>query len=123
MANAGHADTSNWGEHVVGILNAYSSKFWWLTVVFFFVGDILTTGIGLHVGGVAEVGPLVGPILDRHGLLAMFPLKLAAVGTCYLLWRVAPEPYAVGVPLGLGTFGVLVTSWNTGVLIVSLVLL
>lgn len=123
MTVGGHTAPSNGAERVVRILDAYTSRFWALTVAFFVVGDVLTTGIGLHVGGVAEVGPLVGPVLARYGLLAMLPLKFAALAVCYALWRLTPRPYAVGVPLGLGSFGVLVTSWNTGVLFVSLVLL
>lgn len=123
MADTGRTVSPSWGGEIVDVLHAYSSRFWLLTVAFFVVGDILTTGIGLQAGGVAEVGPLVGPILDRYGLLAMFPLKFAAIGVCYVLWRMTPDPYAVGVPLGLASFGVLVTSWNTGVLFVSFVLL
>ena len=119
MADTGTGSTRSVDEEVVGILEGFSTEFWAVTVVFFVVGDLLTTGVGLLGGGVAEVGPVVGPILDQYGLLAMFPLKLLAVGACYAIWRVTPAPYAIGVPLGLAMFGVLVTSWNTGVLLVA----
>lgn len=112
-------ESSRRDEEVVEILQYYSPRLWALTLVFFVVGDLLTTWIGLSGGGVAEVGPLVGPLLDQYGLLAMLPLKAVAVGACYLLWRVTPDPYSVGVPLGLGVFGVLVTGWNAGVLVVA----
>ena len=122
MADATSTPTAALDQDTSSILHAHSTAFWKLTILFFVVGDLATTAIGLSGGGVAEVGPLVGPILDRHGLLAMVPLKLLAVGVCYALWRLAPRPHAVGVPLGLACFGVLVTSWNTGVLFVAHVL-
>ena len=119
MSDDRNADSSDLGGQVVAILQTYTTRLWMLTVLFFVLGDLLTTGIGLHNGGVAEVGPLVGPILDRYGLAAMLPLKAAAVAVCYVLWRVTPDPHSVGVPLGLGVFGVLVTGWNTGVILVA----
>ena len=119
MSDIATGPSPTWGDEVVAILHEHTSTFWVLTVMFFVLGDLLTTGIGLKTGGVAEVGPLVGPILERYGLLFMFPLKFVAVAVCYGLWRLAPEPHDIGVPLGLAAFGVLVTSWNTGVLFVS----
>lgn len=112
-------DPSKLDHQIVGILQRYAPELWGVTIVFFVFGDLLTTSVGLLGGGVAEVGPLVGPLLDRFGLLAMIPLKALAVGTCYGLWKVIPEPHSIGVPLGLATFGVLVTGWNTFVLFVA----
>ena len=106
-------------EDVPTILEELTPKLWVVVLVFFVGGDVLTTTIGLINGGAAEVGPVVGPLLQAHGLLFMIPLKLLAVAACFVIWWITPEPHDVGVPLGLAAFGVLVTGWNTGVLIVA----
>jgi len=106
-------------DEIVAVIEAATPELWLLALVFFVGGDLLTTGVGLFTGGVAEVGPVVAPLIEAYGLAAMVPLKLLAVGVCYLLWRVTPAPHAVGVPLGLAVFGVLVTGWNVGVIAVS----
>lgn len=108
------------GEATVELIEATSLELWVVTVLFFVVGDLLTTAVGLLRGGVAEVGPLVAPLIDQHGLAIMLPTKLLAVVACLALWRATPNPYAVGVPLGLAVFGVLVTGWNVGVILASL---
>lgn len=122
MSNAYRGDVEDWDEHIVAILQAFTPELWAATVVFFVGGDLLTTAFGLLNGGVAEVGPVVAPILQAYGLFVMIPLKLLAIAVCFALWRLAPQPHAVGVPLGLAVFGVLVTGWNIGVLIVSMLL-
>ena len=85
---------------------------WWTTFLFFCVGDVLTTHVGLSMYGVVEAGPLVAPVLREHGLVAMVALKGVTVGLFYVVAQVIPEPHAVGVPLGLAIIGVLVTAWN-----------
>ena len=108
------------GEATVALIEATSLELWVVTVLFFVVGDLFTTAVGLLQGGVAEVGPLVAPLISQHGLAIMLPMKLLAVVACLVLWRATPKPYAVGVPLGLAVFGVLVTGWNAGVILASM---
>lgn len=108
------------GAAAVELIHATSVELWVVTVLFFVGGDLVTTAVGLMRGGVAEVGPLVAPLIMEYGLLVMFPMKLLAVGVCFVLWRLTPKPHAVGVPLGLAVFGVLVTGWNVGVILASL---
>lgn len=109
-------------EEIVSLIDGATRELWLLAALFFVGGDLLTTGVGLFAGGVAEVGPVVAPLIETYGLAAMVPLKLLAIGICYLLWRVTPAPHAVGVPLGLAVFGVLVTGWNVAVIAVSILL-
>jgi hypothetical protein len=85
---------------------------WWVTLLFFCVGDVVTTHVGLSMHGVVEAGPLVAPMVREYGLVAMVVLKAATVGLFYGVARAIPEPHAVGVPLGLAIVGVLVTAWN-----------
>lgn len=91
---------------------------WIVAIVFFGIGDLVTTGVGLHLEQVAEVGPVVGDVIVAYGTVAMVGLKLFVFGVGYALWRIVPAPHRVGVPLGLAVLGILVTIWNVGVLAV-----
>ena len=122
MATVQGAGLGDRYDQVVSLLQMFTPELWAATAVFFVVGDLLTTAVGLVHGGAAEAGPVVAPLLEAYGLVAMLPLKVLAVLVCVALWRLSLRPHAVGVPLGLAAFGVLVTGWNLGVLLVTLVL-
>jgi len=94
---------------------------WIASLLFFGIGDLLTTGIGLELLGVAEGNHLIAALVERHGFAALALVKLLVLGGCYALWRWLPRAHRSGVPLGLATLGVLVTGWNTVVLTVALV--
>ena len=89
---------------------------WLLVAVFFVLGDVVTTMIGLGLPGVVERNPAVVALLGAHGVAAMIGLKTLVVGVAYLVYRVAPHPHAVGIPLGFAVIGVAVTGWNLVVL-------
>lgn len=98
-----------------GVLDAVEgnrAKLWLGALVFFVVGDVVTTGVGLSLGPIVEIGPVVGPLLRTYGLGVMLALKAAVLAGCYCLYRCVPRPHDVGVPLGLALLGVLVTGWN-----------
>lgn len=122
MSTAHERTADSWDDHIVDLLVSFTPELWVATFVFFVGGDLLTTAVGLLNGGVAEVGPVVAPVMQEFGLLVMIPLKVLALAACYAIWRLVPAPHAVGVPLGLAVFGVLVTGWNLGVLVVSMLL-
>lgn len=85
---------------------------WLIAIAFFGIGDVVTTAVGLSMAAVHEAGPVTSLFLDQYGLLAMVAVKFAVFGGFYLLWRLAPRHYRVGVPLGLALLGVLVVWWN-----------
>jgi hypothetical protein len=93
---------------------------WLLACVFFGVGDVVTTGIGIGIGGVAESNPLIAPLLQQYGFTALGALKLGMLGGRYLVWRQLSRPHCVGIPLGLTFVGVLVTAWNFHIVILAL---
>jgi hypothetical protein len=105
-------------ESAAAVLARSTPQLWVVAVLFFGVGDIVTTVTGFQSGHVVEVGPLVAPLVERHGAATMVLLKLVVFGVCGALWRLSPPPTRAGVPLGLATLGVLVTGWNVGVLLV-----
>ena len=90
---------------------------WVAGVLFFGVGDLLTTVVGLQVGGVTERNVVPALLIGQYGLAGMIGLKLFAFGGCYALWRVVGRPHRLGVPLGLALLGVVVTFWNLRVLL------
>lgn len=92
---------------------------WSLAVAFFIVGDLVTTSVGVSSGQIAEVGPLGDPIVSRYGLPGMVALKLVVVCLSYLAWRIVPAPDRIGIPLGLLLVGVLVTFWNSFVVLIT----
>ena len=93
---------------------------WLFVAVFFVVGDVVTTVVGLRLPGVVERNPAVVALLGEHGFAAMVALKALVVSVAYLVYRVAPHPHAVGIPLGFAAIGVAVTGWNLVVLATAL---
>lgn len=93
---------------------------WLMACVFFVVGDVVTTSIGVGMGGVVESNPLVAPLLQQYGFGALGAVKLGMLGGCYLVWRQLSRPHCVGIPLGLAVVGVSVTVWNLHVVILAL---
>lgn len=96
------------------------SQIWLLAVLFFGVGDVVTTGLGIGMLGVTEAGPVTAPLVRQYGLGVLPVLKVAVFGAGYLLWKTVPRPHCVGVPLGLTVVGISATGWNLHVLVVAL---
>lgn len=92
---------------------------WGAVVLFFGVGDVVTTGAGLASGVAAEAGPVVARAIAHLGLPGMVLLKAAVIGIAYLAWRLLPEPEAATVPLAFATVGVAVTAWNLQLLLAA----
>lgn len=93
------------------------ASLWHVAVLFYGVGDVLTTSIGLQLVNVVEAGPFTSQIIQQYGLLAMVSVKLASFAALYAVWRIAPRPHRTGVPLGLSLTGVFVTVWNCLILL------
>lgn len=104
-------------DEVVQELSGLIPHLWAIAIVFFGIGDLLTTIAGLHFERVIEVGPIAAILYEHFGLASLGLLKLATFGFLFLVWRLIPAPHDVGVPLGLATLGVLVTGWNLSVII------
>ena len=103
----------------IDYLTDLSPHLWAIGIVFFGVGDLATTLVGLHLQRAVEVGVLASVAYEHYGLGAMVPLKAATLAFVYLVWRMVPEPHNIGAPLGIAVLGVLVTLWNSSVLVAS----
>jgi hypothetical protein len=105
------------GEGTVAILDGATAELWTIALLGFGLGDVATTLVGLSAGHLIEVGPFVAPMINQFGIFALLGLKILSFVVAGLLWWVTPRPHAVGVPLGLATLGVLVTGWNSYLLV------
>lgn len=88
------------------------SILWLAAIAFFGVGDVLTTGIGLGMDGIREVGPLTSVVIEQYGLFSMVATKTGILCSSYALWTVTPRPSRIGIPLGLAGLGIAVVGWN-----------
>lgn len=78
-----------------------SSHLWLWTVLFFGVGDLLTTSIGLGPGGAVEINPVAVSFGRQFGFAAMVALKLATLGGCFARYpRNVLEPPRSGARVG-----------------------
>jgi hypothetical protein len=94
-----------------------NTRLWWYgAIVFFLVGDLVTTFAGLQLRTIVEASPLAAWLINDHGLFLIVPLKLAVVCGFYGFYRVVPDPHNLGVPLGLCALGFVVTVWNGAVI-------
>jgi hypothetical protein len=92
------------------------TQIWLLAVLFFGIGDVVTTSVGLEIAGVTEIGRVTAPLVERYGLSAVLTLKIVVFSGGYVAWRVIPRPHSIGIPLGLTVVGVSVTGWNLHVI-------
>lgn len=99
------------------LLVLYQRKLWILALVFFVIGDLVTTGLGVSSGQIVEASPVGDTILNQYGMYGMVALKFGVVGLAYAGWKVVPDPERIGIPLGLAAVGVLVTGWNCLILL------
>lgn len=102
------ADTH--GQGVVGALARREAALWY-AVLFAAVGDVVTTGVGLHFG-LVEGNPVVSAWIDGYGLWLLALVKGFIVGLGWLVTRPLDHPGRVVVPLGLALPWLLATMSN-----------
>jgi len=95
---------------------ATETTLWLAAILFFGVGDVVTTVAGLHSSGVSELSPLLSRFGAPSVYVVILLLKAVVFGVCYLLWQVTSRPHCIGAPLGLAVLGIVVTCWNSIVL-------
>ena len=96
-----------------------TTALWGCTALFFVGGDLVTTFVGLSFAHVTERGIVPAVVIAEYGTGALIPLKLGVVGCAVALWWWTPRPHRVGVPLGLAALGVVVTLWNTLIILAA----
>lgn len=89
---------------------------WIAAIALYGVGDTATTFWGLSAGGIAEGGPIAGPLIEVYGRYSLLAIKAIVFPTFYLLWRLLRTPGRVAVPFALALVGAVVTVWNVVVI-------
>jgi hypothetical protein len=89
---------------------------WVAAVLFYGVGDSLTTAVGLRDGSAAEAGPVAAHAIGYAGVEGLVALKVGLFAVCFGVWYAVRTPGRVAIPLALAVTGVLVTAWNAFVL-------
>ena len=113
---------SGWGTpDYVERPRLFDHQLWLIAIIFFGIGDLATTSIGLSFETIAEVGPFTAPLIRHYGLGGMVGLKLAVFCGLYLIWKLVPRPHNLGVPLGLAILGIAVTGWNLQMVIYAII--
>jgi len=107
------------GSNTVEALDAVEPPggLWLLAIVFFGVGDLVTTILGLTVGSSTEANPIVAMFVERYGVAVLPLLKVVFLGCCYVGWKRLPIPYPIVIPAVLAVLGIVVTLWNASVLL------
>lgn len=90
---------------------------WAAAVALFGAGDLLTTAIGLGMVGVIEQHPAGVALLASAGVGGLVAWKVVVLGLFAIGAAWVPEPYELGIPLGLAVLGGSVTAWNLGVIL------
>ena len=85
---------------------------WLLAFVTFVLGDLVTTGLGMHLG-LVETHPLYSGILPGDLLSVALAIKFVLLGGFLLAYELIPEPARLGIPIGLSVLGTGVTLWNS----------
>ncbi|WP_049985173.1 hypothetical protein [Halobellus rufus] len=104
----------------IDILEENALLWWYGAIVFFLVGDVVTTLAGLQLRTVVEASPVAAWLINAYGLPMILPLKILVVCGFYGFYRVVPRPHCIGVPLGLCALGFVVTVWNGAVIVAAL---
>ncbi len=101
-------------------MTTWERRCWILALLFYGIGDTVTTLVGLSTGGAAEIGPLAGPAMEHYGSAGLLGIKIVIFGLFWFVWTVIDSPGRAAVPLALALVGVAVTIWNSLVIITAM---
>lgn len=90
---------------------------WVLAVLFYGIGDGITTVAGFRSDGVGEAGPLALAIVDTAGIGGFLLFKAGFIAFCFVIWSLVRTPGRFAIPFGLAVTGGVVTCWNAFVLL------
>lgn len=100
----------------------HHTRLWLFAFLAFVVGDSVTTAIGLG-GSAVESNPLAAVVLNRAGRAGMVFVKAGIVLVLYALYyafdRTTPYNIDDEAALFVAGLGILVTAWNTYIIVVS----
>jgi hypothetical protein len=99
-------------DRTIPVLGGKDRQVWIAAIVLYGIGDTITTFLGVSIGGVAEAGPIAGPLMEGYGRSGLIGVKAVVFPVFYVVWRLLRTPGRVAVPLALALVGGVVTVWN-----------
>ncbi|XVH32929.1 DUF5658 family protein [Haloferacaceae archaeon DSL9] len=88
---------------------------WWVAALLFYgVGDYVTTVVAVRVDGIVEANPVVTLLLsERPSPLGFAALKLAALSICFFgFYSISGTALAIFIPITIALLGAVVTVSN-----------
>lgn len=104
-------------------MKSYNSALWIIAIAFFFVGDLVTTIVGISHPLITESTTHLHTILVEYGLWFMlFVLiigKVIVIISLYYAWDRINGFYRVAIPGTILLCGIYATAWNTFIIVVN----
>lgn len=104
-------------------MKSYNSALWLIAIAFFFVGDLVTTIVGISHPLITESTPYLHAILIEYGIWFMlFVLiigKVIALLLLYGAWERMNGFHRVAIPSTILLLGIYATAWNTFLIMVN----
>jgi uncharacterized membrane protein len=94
----------------------HEGMIWYVAFLTWGVGDIVTTHIGLQEQGIVESNPIAEAIYDAAGTPGMMIVKLLLLLIALEIYRVHPDDYRKGIPIGFALLGIVIVINNVLVL-------
>jgi len=95
-------------------------RLWAGAILTFGIGDIVTTFIGVQYTQAYEAHPITHIAFQMYGLQVMLLGKFIVFAVAFIFWVKMRRELSWLLPLCLCIFGIIITSWNTYVILVSL---
>jgi len=113
-----------WTHHIMSYIPepppGTSIRAWRQAILWFGVGDLLTSIVGVASGLARESTPYIAALVLDVGVAGLVIAKTAGFVVGYLGWRLTPKPFDIGIPIGLAAIGLFLTIWNVYVLAIAL---
>lgn len=93
---------------------------WVAAVLFWGVGDYVTTIISLEGGFGYETTEIVAYLIAEYGQLAHLGFNVAMFCGLALVWRALPRPFRIAVPVAFAVAGAILTIGNLQVIAAGL---
>lgn len=106
-------------QSVVG-LDRGSFHAWAQALLWFGIGDLATSIVGIQTSLARESVPFVATLIGEYGLVAVIPVKVLGFAIAITGWKLTPEPYAIAIPISLAIVGLSLTGWNAYVILSGL---
>lgn len=104
---------------IVHRLARHERLFWVAAIIWYGIGDTITTMGGLWYTEAAEIGPVAGPAIGAFGAVGLIAIKVALFSIGGLIAAQLSRPTRVAIPVALMLVGAVVTTWNAVIIVTA----